>query len=156
MTMMDSPCDMFAGECLGVSFLDWDGLVDTITEGPIGLGWVAFGLVAQLVIVGCLVVQWRASRRHGRNVLPVGLVYVWLISVVMLLVYASIRHDVVFVAGQLLNVVIALRLIELLRRSSIKPSEPEEVLFPVVEPDSAERMLPPDSERKGPNDVRNR
>jgi lipid-A-disaccharide synthase-like uncharacterized protein len=156
MTMTDSLRDMFAGECLGASFFDWDGFVDVMTEGRIGLGWVALGLLAQLVIVGCLVVQWYASRKRSRIILPVALVYVWLIAVVMLLVYASIRHDVVFVAGQLLNVMIALRLIELLRRLNIKPSEPEEVLFPVVEPDSAERMLPPDSERSDPNDVRNR
>ncbi len=145
--MTDGLPHNLSGECLGASFFDWDALVEVLTEGRIGLGWVAFGLLAQLVIVGCLLAQWHVSRKRRRNVVPAALAYVWLIAVVMLLVYASIRHDVVFVAGQLLNVVIALRLIELLRRSNVQPSEPDEDLFPVVEPDTAERMLPPDSER---------
>lgn len=148
--MMESLHHRAAGECLGESFFDWDGLVNVLTEGRIGLGWIVFGLVAQLVIVGCLMAQWHVSRRRRRFVLPTALVYVWLVAVVMLLVYASIRHDAVFVAGQLLNVVIALRLIELLRRSIARPTEPEASLFPTVEPDTAERMLPPDSDR-GPS-----
>lgn len=143
MKMMDDLSHMLAAACLGVWSFDWDHFVDLATEGRIGLRWVVFGLAAQGVIVGCLVAQWRASRKRGRTVLPVPIVYVGLIATVMLLVYASIRHDVVFVAGQLLNVMIALRLIELLRRRGNGPTEPaEEETFPVVEPDTAERMLP--------------
>ncbi len=141
--MMDDLPYMLVDTCLGAWSPDWNGLIELVTEGGIGLGWVVFGLLAQVVIVCCLVAQWRASRKRGRIVLPVPLVYVGLIATVMLLVYASIRHDLVFVAGQLLNVMIALRLIELLRRPGNGPTEPaEEETFPVVEPDTAERMLP--------------
>ncbi len=122
---------------------EWDNLIEVVTEGRISVSWVVFGLAAQFVVFCCLVAQWYVSSRRRRIALPVSLVYVGLIAIVMLLVYASIRHDLVFVAGQLLNVMIALRLIELLRRPGNGPTEPaEEETFPVVEPDTAERMLP--------------
>ncbi len=126
---------------------EWDNLIEVVTEGRISVSWVVFGLAAQFVVFCCLMAQWYVSSRRRRIALPVSLVYVGLIAIVMLLVYASIRHDVVFVVGQLLNIVIALRLIELLNRSTGKPiGGDDEHSFPTVEPDTAERFQPSDSD----------
>jgi lipid-A-disaccharide synthase-like uncharacterized protein len=55
------------------------------------------------------VVQWIASERAGRSVIPVAF---WLLSLVggtMLLIYALYRKDPVFIAGQLFGVFVYLR-----------------------------------------------
>ena len=97
------------------------------------------GLLAQTILFGCLVAQRIASKRRGKSFLPASIVYVALIAMVMLLVYASVRHDLVFVIGQLINVIIALRLLEWVRKGDGKERVSESNNFPVVEPDSADR-----------------
>ncbi len=62
--------------------------------------WVALGFVAQLMFMGRFVVQWIASERVGRSVIPIAF---WFFSVgggVLLLVYAIYRRDPVFILGQ--------------------------------------------------------
>jgi lipid-A-disaccharide synthase-like uncharacterized protein len=62
--------------------------------------WVALGFVAQLMFMGRFVVQWIASERVGRSVIPITF---WFFSVaggVMLLIYAIYRRDPVFILGQ--------------------------------------------------------
>lgn len=124
---------------LAESFLDLERLLETLTAGRINTGWLLFGLAAQLIVVGCLLAQWYVSKRHGRIVIRSGVIYVGLVATVMLLVYASIRHDIVYVVGQLLNVMIGLRLLELIRRTGVKRTETDVEHFPRVEPESAER-----------------
>ena len=124
---------------LAESFFDLERLLETLTAGRISSGWLLLGLAAQLIVAGCLVSQWYVSRRHGRIVIRSGVIYVGLVATVMLLVYASIRHDLVYVVGQLLNVMIGLRLLELIRRIGAKQAETDVAHFPRVEPESAER-----------------
>lgn len=124
---------------LAESFFDLGRLLETLTAGRINEGWLLFGLAAQLIVVGCLLAQWYVSKRHGRIVIRSGVIYVGLVATVMLLVYASIRHDIVYVVGQLLNVMIGLRLLELVRRTGAKRAETDVEQFPRVEPESAER-----------------
>ena len=126
----------------------WGRFADIVTDGRISIRWVIVGLIAQFVIFGCIVAQWYISRRRKRITLPIGLIYVGLGAFTVLLVYASIRHDIVFVVGQMLNIVVALRLIELLSRKTGRPINDgdEEPDFPTVEPDTAERFLPRSSE----------
>jgi lipid-A-disaccharide synthase-like uncharacterized protein len=71
--------------------------------------WVITGLVAQFFFTARFVVQWIASERAGRSVIPVAF---WLLSLVggtMLLIYALYRKDPVFIAGQLFGVFVYLR-----------------------------------------------
>ncbi|MGE3988932.1 MAG: lipid-A-disaccharide synthase N-terminal domain-containing protein [Pseudorhodoplanes sp.] len=71
--------------------------------------WVLVGFVAQAFFTARFVVQWIASERAGRSVIPVAF---WLLSVVggvMLLVYALYRKDPVFIAGQSFGVFVYLR-----------------------------------------------
>ena len=84
--------------------------------------WVALGFVAQAMFTMRFAVQWVASERAGRSVVPVAF---WLFSVAggsLLFVYAVVRRDPVFIAGQGFGLVIYLRnlrLIFLERRSAL-------------------------------------
>lgn len=125
--------------------IDWKQLVEILTEGRISPLWLGIGLGAQALILGCLVVQWWITRHQRRILIPQGLVYVVIIATVLLLIYASLRHDLVFVVGQIINMVIGLRTLDLLRRLSGN-GRPRTPSFPVVEPDSADAIqLPPDT-----------
>ena len=61
--------------------------------------WVAIGLVGQLMFFGRFLVQWIASERAGRSVIPVAF---WFFSVgggLVILVYSIYRLDPVFIIG---------------------------------------------------------
>ncbi len=71
--------------------------------------WAWIGLVAQAMFTGRFLVQWLASEKAGRSVVPFSF---WILSIlggVMLLVYALFRRDPVFILGQSLGVVIYVR-----------------------------------------------
>jgi lipid-A-disaccharide synthase-like uncharacterized protein len=71
--------------------------------------WVALGFLAQALFSARFLVQWIASERAGRSVIPLAF---WLFSVgggTLLLVYALYRKDPVFIAGQALGLFIYAR-----------------------------------------------
>ena len=71
--------------------------------------WVLLGFVAQFFFTMRFVVQWIASERARKSVMPVAF---WFFSVgggALLLVYALYRRDPVFIAGQALGLVVYLR-----------------------------------------------
>lgn len=73
------------------------------------LAWLAFGLLGQCLFAGRFVVQWLASERARRSVLPT---LFWHFSIgggLCLLVYAIHRGDPVFVLGQSLGLFIYAR-----------------------------------------------
>lgn len=76
---------------------------------PGELAWVFFGLFAQLMFTGRFVVQWLASEKAKKSVMPVAFWYFSLTGGMMLLAYAIHRADPVFILGQSLGVVIYLR-----------------------------------------------
>jgi lipid-A-disaccharide synthase-like uncharacterized protein len=72
-------------------------------------GWVILGFVAQAFFTMRFVVQWIASERARKSVMPVAF---WFFSIgggVLLLVYALYRRDPVFIAGQALGLLVYLR-----------------------------------------------
>jgi lipid-A-disaccharide synthase-like uncharacterized protein len=84
-------------------------------------GWAMLGFVAQFLFMMRFMVQWLASERAKRSVLPVAF---WFFSIgggVLLLIYSIQRKDPVFIAGQALGLVIYIRnlwLIALERRQA--------------------------------------
>jgi lipid-A-disaccharide synthase-like uncharacterized protein len=71
--------------------------------------WVLLGLVAQALFTMRFLVQWIASERAGRSVIPLAF---WLFSIgggLLLLIYALYRKDIVFIAGQLFGVFVYAR-----------------------------------------------
>lgn len=67
---------------------------------PIGMAWVLLGLLAQVVFMGRMVVQWVASERLGRSVVPVVFWWMSLAGASMLLTYFVWRRDIIGVLGQ--------------------------------------------------------
>jgi lipid-A-disaccharide synthase-like uncharacterized protein len=65
--------------------------------------------------MGRFVIQWLASERQGRSVIPVSFWYLSILGALVLLAYALHRRDPVFVAGQGLGVAIYLRNLYLIR-----------------------------------------
>lgn len=71
--------------------------------------WVLLGFVAQGFFTARFVVQWIASERAGKSVVPLTF---WLLSIgggALLLAYALYRRDPVFIAGQAFGVFVYLR-----------------------------------------------
>ena len=71
--------------------------------------WAYIGIIAQALFTGRFVVQWLASEKAGRSVIPFSF---WSLSIgggLLLLVYALYRRDPVFILGQAFGVLIYLR-----------------------------------------------
>jgi lipid-A-disaccharide synthase-like uncharacterized protein len=71
--------------------------------------WVLLGFLAQGFFTARFVVQWIASERAGKSVIPLAF---WLLSIgggALLLAYALYRRDPVFIAGQAFGVFVYVR-----------------------------------------------
>lgn len=87
--------------------------------------WLAIGFAGQALFSARFLVQWLASERSGRSVIPLAFWYFSIGGGMTLLAYAIYRADPVFIAGQLGGVLIYLRnlhLIMLERRASTAPA----------------------------------
>ena len=71
--------------------------------------WVLLGFVAQGLFTMRFLVQWIASERAGRSIIPIGFWYFSIAGGVLLLAYALYRRDAVFIAGQAFGVFVYLR-----------------------------------------------
>lgn len=75
--------------------------------------WLLLGFAGQGLFMGRFVLQWLASERQGRSILPLAFWYLSIAGALVLMVYAWHRRDPVFVAGQGLGVAIYLRNLQL-------------------------------------------
>lgn len=78
--------------------------------------WIALGMGGNLLFFSRWVVQWVASERARRSVIPVAFWYLSIAGSLVLLCYALYRRDPVFIVSQLPNSIIYLRNLHLLRR----------------------------------------
>ncbi len=67
---------------------------------PIGIAWVGFGLMGQLLFTGRMLVQWLTSEKHKRSIVPIAFWWMSLGGASMLLVYFIWRKDVIGIIGQ--------------------------------------------------------
>ncbi|GHE02866.1 Lipid A biosynthesis protein [Defluviimonas sp. 20V17] len=79
------------------------------------LTWVMVGLLGQLMFTGRFLVQWIASERAHRSVMPILFWYFSIAGGLVLLAYALYRRDPVFTLGQSMGVVIYARNLWLIR-----------------------------------------
>ena len=85
--------------------------------------WLAFGLIAQLAFAARFLVQWIASERAGKSVVPLAF---WFFSIgggLLTLIYGLVKREPVIIIGQLLPNIIYIRNIMLIRKSHAKGSE---------------------------------
>ena len=78
--------------------------------------WMAVGFLGQALFSSRFLLQWLASERARRSVVPAAFWYLSLAGSTVLLAYAIHRMDPVFIAGQAGGLVIYLRNIHLIRR----------------------------------------
>lgn len=71
--------------------------------------WVMVGLTGQLLFTARFLVQWFASEREKRSVIPVAFWYFSLAGGMVLFTYACWRGDRVFILGQSMGLVIYMR-----------------------------------------------
>lgn len=76
--------------------------------------WLAFGLVAQLLFTARFLVQWIASERAGRSVVPMAFWFFSMAGGLMTLVYGVVKREPVIIVGQALATVIYIRNIMLI------------------------------------------
>ena len=77
--------------------------------------WLVIGFGGQALFMARFLVQWLVSERERRSVIPISFWYFSIFGALVLLVYALHRRDPVFIAGQLLGVLIYLRNLHLIR-----------------------------------------
>ena len=71
--------------------------------------WVLLGFAAQGLFTMRFLVQWIASERAKRSVIPLAFWYFSIGGGLLLLIYALYRKDPVFIAGQAFGVFVYLR-----------------------------------------------
>ena len=69
-------------------------------SSPYGVVWVLLGLCGQLLFSGRMLVQWIASEKLKRSVVPVAFWWLALGGASMLLVYFAWRRDIIGILGQ--------------------------------------------------------
>lgn len=80
--------------------------------------WVIFGFLAQFVFFLRFAVQWWASEKEKKSVVPLSFWYLSIIGSVMILVYAIRREDIVFITAQFLALIIYIRNIMLHKQNT--------------------------------------
>ena len=90
--------------------------------GGLGLIWIALGFLGQLLFAGRMVVQWLASERGGRSVVPPVFWWMSLAGASILLAYFIWRKDVVGIFGQAMGWFIYARNLRLIYRAQPAPT----------------------------------
>ena len=80
--------------------------------------WLFIGLLGQVLFTCRFIVQWIASERKGRSVIPVHFWFLSLGGSMLLLAYALYIADPVFILAYLFNGLIYIRNLMLIRREN--------------------------------------
>ena len=78
--------------------------------------WVAIGLTGQVFFTMRFVVQWIATERNKRSVIPGSFWYFSIAGSLILLCYSIHRRDPVFILGQAFGMTVYLRNVHFIRR----------------------------------------
>jgi lipid-A-disaccharide synthase-like uncharacterized protein len=95
-------------------------MLATLTDGAVENTpwyWWVIGFGGQLVFASRFWVQWIASERAKRSVVPISFWYLSLVGGLLSLMYAVYRLDPVFIMGQLTGAGIYVRNLRLIRKT---------------------------------------
>lgn len=90
-----------------------------VSTSPVELTWLFIGFAAQFLFMMRFVVQWIASERARRSIVPEVFWYFSILGAVCLLAYSIYRMDPVYILGQALGMGIYLRNIALIWREKL-------------------------------------
>lgn len=80
--------------------------------------WVIVGFIGQTLFFGRFFVQWLASERAKKSVVPNSFWYFSIGGGLTLLIYAFYRHDPVFIMGQGMGLLIYARNLYFIRKNN--------------------------------------
>ena len=86
--------------------------------------WLGIGFFAQLLFSARFLVQWLASERAGKSIVPLLFWYLSIGGSALLLAYAVYRKDPVFILGQSMGIFIYTRNLYLIRREKRAAVQP--------------------------------
>ena len=78
--------------------------------------WLGLGFFAQLMFSARFLVQWLASEKAGKSIMPLLFWHLSIAGSVLLLAYSIYRKDPVFILGQSMGIFIYSRNLYLIRR----------------------------------------
>ena len=78
--------------------------------------WLGLGFFAQLMFSARFLVQWLASEKAGKSIIPLLFWHLSIAGSVLLLAYSIHRKDPVFILGQSMGIFIYSRNLYLIRR----------------------------------------
>ena len=85
--------------------------------------WLAFGLIAQLAFAARFLVQWIASERAGKSVVPLAFWFFSICGGLLTLIYGLVKREPVIIIGQLVSNIIYVRNLMLIFKSRAQGSE---------------------------------
>ena len=71
--------------------------------------WTLWGLIAQGFFFLRLIIQWLRSEKEKKTVVPLSFWWLGIVGAIMLLLYAIIRKDLVFLITSILQLIIYFR-----------------------------------------------
>ncbi len=80
--------------------------------------WLAVGFLGQALFSARFILQWIASEREKRSVVPAAFWWFSLLGGVTLLTYAVHRRDPVFILGQAAGLIVYVRNLHFVRREA--------------------------------------
>ena len=83
---------------------------------------VLFGFFAQFIFFMRFVVQWWASEKTKKSIIPLSFWYLSILGSVLIGIYSYFRHDIVFITATVLSTVIYVRNIMLRKREGSSSS----------------------------------
>jgi lipid-A-disaccharide synthase-like uncharacterized protein len=92
--------------------------------------WAAFGVLAQFIFAARFIVQWIASEKAEKSVIPIGF---WFLSIgggMMTLVYGFARRDLVIILGQIFSIFIYARNLMLIAKEARRRASGQSVSPP--------------------------
>jgi lipid-A-disaccharide synthase-like uncharacterized protein len=97
--------------------------------------WVAIGLIGQAMFSMRFVLQWLASEKQKKSVIPITFWYFSIAGSLILLAYAIYRRDPVFILGQSFGMFVYLRNLYFILWHKNKPALSGESESPVLPPE---------------------
>ncbi|HAE37026.1 MAG TPA: lipid A biosynthesis protein [Candidatus Riflebacteria bacterium] len=92
--------------------------------------WLIIGLVGQVMFSMRFILQWIASEKHKKSVIPISFWYFSIAGSILLLAYSIHRRDPVFILGQSLGCVIYFRNLVLIDRDKRNTLAAHETMQP--------------------------
>ena len=85
--------------------------------------WLGFGLIAQLAFAARFLVQWIASERAGKSVVPLAFWFFSICGGLLTLIYGLVKREPVIIIGQLVSNIIYVRNLMLIFKSRAAASQ---------------------------------